>query len=207
MMETPSPSRSSSEPDPVSVAARILPVDDGEGPSGPSPRRRGAREWTPEQRQAASERMRKAHAEGTAPTGARSSGRPRKPLSAEDEAKRAEARKRAEAQRRAAEPVDPAEAVVVGRFLGVVWGLAGPFIKCRPLEQDQELKLGSAAVPVLRKYLPGLEDWGAEIALVVTIGALYQATHYTEKDDHADQTAPIAGLEVRGVATESQNGG
>jgi len=123
--------------------------------------------------------MKAEHAAGTAPVGGR-----KRYESEEERQKREKKARDQERARRAAEPVTPEEQVMVGRLLGVVWGFAGPFIRCRALSTAQELQLGNAAVPVIRKYAPFLDDWAVEITLVMTVGALYQATRYTE-EDHA----------------------
>lgn len=58
----------------------------------------------------------------------------------------------------------------------LLWKVAGPVTKCRPLTDDEALALGTALDPVVEKYLPMLGDWKAETTLMITIFALYEAT-------------------------------
>lgn len=75
---------------------------------------------------------------------------------------------------------DPAEKMLAVQAMAtagaLLWKVAAPVTKCRPLTDDEALALGTALDPVVEKYLPMLGDWKAETTLLITIFALYEAT-------------------------------
>lgn len=59
----------------------------------------------------------------------------------------------------------------------LVWNVAGPQFKCRPLTQDEALELGLALDAIAAKYLGDVfEKWAEEIALSLVVLGLYQRT-------------------------------
>ena len=147
--------------------ARLILEGEGEKPSPYG--------WSKERRAAASERMRKAHAEGSAPKGPKG-------------------------KRAAPPPVEITEqdCIELGGLLAVVWGLAGPAVKLAPLNEEEATRLGTAAAPVIQKYLPMLGDWKLEITLIMVTAGLVQAKR--------KEWELTYGLEVAGGAAQgSQN--
>lgn len=70
-------------------------------------------------------------------------------------------------------PADIAACTMVG---AAVWKIAGPSFRLRPLTEAEAVELGSAAAPVVAKYLPALNDYAAEIALAMVLAGLVQTT-------------------------------
>lgn len=75
-------------------------------------------------------------------------------------------------------PIEVSEADIKGAgFLGaVVWKIVGTFTGNRALTRDEQGELGEALAPVLAKWLPDLNEFAPEIALVVTVWGLYETT-------------------------------
>lgn len=162
--------------DPASVAARI----GGEAPASP-PRGKG-RAWTEEQKRAASERMKQSHAEGTAPK-----GRGQKKAAAPDMG-----------------PITPEEEQMTGMLIGSMWNSVGGFVKLAPLDDKDQIVIGKAAVPVIRKYLPMVGDWAIEINFVMVVAMLVQAKRAQWKADHPESDAMelnLSGLPAVPAAT------
>lgn len=73
----------------------------------------------------------------------------------------------------------------------VVWGLVGPLAGLRPLTEAEALKFGRAAAPVAAKWLPALNDWGGELALLMTVVGLVQATRVRRAPSRADEAGRV----------------
>lgn len=147
--------------DPVAKAERL-----GGGASASPPSSDGNR-WSPERKAAASERMKAAHAAGIAPKG-------RKPGASSSKA--------------VPEPITPEEEKMVGVMIGALWNVAGPMVKLSKLDEEEQFTIGRAAVPVMRKYLPMLGDWQAEITLLVVTATLVTAKRAQWKSEHPEDT-------------------
>lgn len=165
---------SSSDIDRADPVAKAAAMREGE-PSGSSSSSTGR--WSEERRKAASERMKASHADGSAPK-----GRGHKKASAPPP-----------------EPITEEEERMVGGLVGALWNIGGPMVKLAKLDKDDEHQVGRAACPVIRKYMPMLGDWSAEITLVLTVSVLVTAKRAQWKAEHPDAEIPDLELLPAGV--------
>lgn len=66
-------------------------------------------------------------------------------------------------------------------FLGnTVWSISARIFKMELLTDEEQLQLGTAMAPVVRKYLPMLGDYGPETVLITVVAGLV-ITHQKKK--------------------------
>ena len=108
-------------------------------------------------------------------------GRPPGKSTAKQRAKwREQKRRQAEEEETSYEP-DAAGIAACALLSQTLWRLGGPFLHLRPLTDEEAAQLGAAVDPVLKKYLPALEEWQAEVNLGVVLLGLIQATRIENK--------------------------
>ena len=79
-------------------------------------------------------------------------------------------------------PPTEAEVQAMGVLGGVLWGLfAVRMAKLTDLDAQERMQLGTAMVPVFRKYAALFGGWEAELTLLIVAGGLVMA-HLPEKN-------------------------
>lgn len=73
-----------------------------------------------------------------------------------------------------------------------LWDLSRIASKRRGLEAGEARKLGETMDPLLHKYLPALSGWAEEVAFVIAVASIWQATAPPPEDDGKDTSAPGA---------------
>lgn len=86
------------------------------------------------------------------------------------------------------EPITEGEIEMFAMLGGTVWDLQARFTDMEPLTPEEAHKLGAAMAPVARKYLPMLDDYGPEVALVIMVGGLVATKRKKQKPKSADGT-------------------
>jgi len=77
--------------------------------------------------------------------------------------------------------VKTAEGVLMSTLLAnTLWNVSRIFTKRRELTEPEAKQIGEALDPVLHKYLPMASDYSIEIAFVVTVYMVWNATTPTE---------------------------
>jgi hypothetical protein len=79
-------------------------------------------------------------------------------------------------------PATPEEVAGAALLGGTVWALAGPMFGLRELTAPEAQQLGAALAPVVRKYLPLLGEWQAEVNLILVVAGLYSATRVQPRE-------------------------
>src|SRR6266849_4715246 len=69
-----------------------------------------------------------------------------------------------------------------GALGALLWDFGAPFMRCKPLSDEQKHHLGEALDPVLYKYLPILGNFAEEAALVMCLLALYQTNRIKDEE-------------------------
>lgn len=110
---------------------------------------------------------------------ARTSGKPGRPKGSKNKPK--------SVPKEEPEPPSDADIALVGLACGTVWRIAGKFLKLTPLAADEQFELGRVTIPVIEKYLPGMDAWAAEFALAATLVALIEL-HREEKQKTPQET-------------------
>lgn len=91
--------------------------------------------------------------------------------------------------------VTPEDEQAVGAMLAVVWGVVAPMWKRRALTDDEQLRLGKAAAPVLAKYAPEMSQWTPEIGLVICVVGLWMNTKEPEPIEYVAEVRAGADAE------------
>jgi len=86
---------------------------------------------------------------------------------------------------------DSAGIKAASEAFNIIWFLAAPFIKCRPLTDDEKLMAGEALDPILQKYIPMYGDWKYEINLAMVIVGLYQVCRIKEDKKESESSAEV----------------
>lgn len=127
------------------------------------------------------------------------------PSSAAERMRRHRAKKKAEAEKGDAATVEPLVVtpgdVGVATTIGdVLWGIAGPQFRLRPLNDEQRERLGMALAPLVAKYAPLMGRWQYECMALLTIMALARECHIpkTESEDAGEPRTAPAGEEGKG---------
>lgn len=61
---------------------------------------------------------------------------------------------------------DTDSAQAYGKAAQWIWNFASPMLKVRPITKEESLELGELLDPVLQRWIPIIDDWKYEMALV-----------------------------------------
>jgi len=163
----------------------------------------------------AAESVRESRASDSRPSG-RGRGRPKSSPEQREKWRLDRARRRAEESGDKGAPeaerapyVETPEGVAMSAVLGgTIWSLVSRFTAHRDLTAKERTELGRALDPVLYKWLPALNEYAAEAALLMTAWNLWNATApvpvepdgvTVTPDAQADDDANLNGGFVRGT--------